>query len=86
MYRQRVAQECVISANARRLNSMATVSADLLIAVNVRFVDQHGNEVNGLPYEINVRGILNLKEATSKQAEALIQVLSHQEVSSWNRA
>lgn len=45
------------------LNSMATVSADPLIAVNVRFIDQHGNEVNGLPYEINVRGILNLKEA-----------------------
>ena len=64
MYRQRVAEGMYSSVPMpAALNSMATVSADPLIAVNVRFVDQHGNEVNGLPYEINVRGILNLKEA-----------------------
>lgn len=48
------------------LDSMSTVSVEPLIAVNVRFVDQNGNEISGLPYEINVRGILNFKEAFEK--------------------
>ena len=48
------------------LNQMSTVSGNPLFAVRVRFVDQNGNEISGLPYEINVRGILNTKEAYEK--------------------
>jgi hypothetical protein len=45
------------------LNQMSTITGNPLIAVRVRFVDQNGKDISGLPYEINVRGILNTKEA-----------------------
>lgn len=45
------------------LNSQPTVAAVPLVAFRVRFVDQNGNEISGLPYEASVRGVLNFKEA-----------------------
>ena len=45
------------------LATQPTVSAVPLMAFRVRFVDQNGNEISGLPYEASVRGVLNYKEA-----------------------
>ena len=45
------------------LESQPTVAAVPLVAFKVRFVDQHGNEIQGLPYEASVRGVLNFAEA-----------------------
>jgi hypothetical protein len=48
------------------LNQMSTVSPNPFIAIRIRFVDQNGKEISGLPYEINARGILNFSEAYQK--------------------
>jgi hypothetical protein len=48
------------------LNSISTVSEEPFIAIRVRFVDQNGKEITGLPYEISARGILNFSEAYQK--------------------
>lgn len=45
------------------METTPTVAANPLIAFRVRFVDQHGNEISGLPYEVSVRGVLNFEEA-----------------------
>lgn len=48
------------------METQATVAAEPLIAFRVRFVDQTGREVSGMPYEASVRGVLNYKEALLK--------------------
>ncbi|MBU01655.1 MAG: hypothetical protein CME55_00020 [Halieaceae bacterium] len=45
------------------LDSMTTVGQTPVVALRVRFIDQKGNEVRGLPYEITCRGALNFIEA-----------------------
>lgn len=45
------------------LDTQPTVAAVPLVAFRVRFVDQNGNEISGLPYEASVRGVLNFAEA-----------------------
>ena len=51
----------------RILESQPTVASVPLVAFKVRFVDQNGNEIQGLPYEVSVRGVVNFAEAFQKQ-------------------
>jgi len=48
------------------MDSTAVVDGKPLLAVRVRFVDQNGNEVPGLPYEVSARGVLNFSEAVKR--------------------
>ncbi len=53
-----------------RTNEAQTVAPMLptepLVAVRVKFEDQNGNEIIGLPYRLGVRGAINLDEARIK--------------------
>lgn len=48
---------------SQALNSIQTVEQSPVVALRVRFIDQNGKEVRGLPYEIACRGSLNFVEA-----------------------
>jgi hypothetical protein len=51
---------------ANFMQTQSIVSADPIIAFRVRFIDQNGNEIAGLPYEASVRGVVNYMEALQK--------------------
>jgi hypothetical protein len=48
------------------IRSQATVDSVPEIAFEVEFVDQEGNSVKGLPYEVTARGSLNFQEALNR--------------------
>jgi|GEM_PF-5690982 len=48
------------------LDSLQTVDAKPSAAIAVRFIDQNGKLIDGLPYEISCRGPINFLEAATK--------------------
>ncbi len=48
------------------LDSLQTVDAEPSAVIAVKFIDQNGKVINGLPYEIACRGPINFVEAAAK--------------------
>ncbi len=60
-------QEFVAEAKAGEMEiEEPMLPTEPIVAMRVKFEDQHGNEITGLPYRIGVRGAVNLREARER--------------------
>lgn len=60
-------QDFVEEAKAGEMEmETAMLPTEPLLALRVKFEDQNGNEISGLPYRVGVRGAINLNEARQR--------------------